>query len=1405
MSTSVIARMKRKDGSVGSPAPDDEMSGGRQVCGSSAQQIDDLPPSDLDDMPYVIPARAKTIERGPNVDTMDTTPDGGPGIPGADTGTGPQAMVISEEDSGPPVTPPRQFVMPQPPANRRAQKIRSQGREASPIPVSSDLEPDGRDDTPARHAVSTSSVGATGLGALEMSDADSDEDGLETAVFIMPRRSRSTPTSAPVRMAEHGMVLVGESNVGGVEGNPPGAKPPVPIEISSGDDTESEAGDGAVFVPARRASLGTSMRGSTSNRQRPNLPIPIEISSDDDTGSEPDDGPLNAPARQAVMALSALRSLEVTESPPYRGATPIDVSSTEDTDSDMEPRMRLTSPSAVPRTSPRSTKADGMEKKTRSPSALGSPISLERSLVEERRGLPATAHPQNWRGLPDIAKTWQRLPDIAKPFDEKKSEVSRPMSDARVGRPLSDARCRTPDVGRPLSDARCRTPAVGRPLSDARCRTPAVDGQLRAPPSLAEGFLVGFNRKKRIPVLGGDHGPSRPKSDDQPDGKGVVFPFGKDLKGRTPYAQGVPGPSGSVGPLVESQFDADSEMGASTGPSAALQMTPSAATNDDGPALTTTPPRSVPGSAVNMPEAVVDEPMGSPAQIEGQDWRPIPQTKGKGLLFRLNDESNGRKLFTPGVPGPWRSVVGPREEGQFEGNHTQGPHYDGPAPRMLQHDIQQGTVLRARLEALRELQRANRRSGAILAKMAKYYGPADEQALEIPGFQERLGLSYHNSRSLLQRVDSLPDRAEWMERCLSFKDRPNEKHLLQFRDIIQAIRTLLGNPEHADHIVYRPRRIFSDASRTHRLYNEMWTGRWWHAVQSLLPEGAAVAPVIIATDKTQLTQFSGNKAAYPVYMTLGNIPRALRRKPSEHACILIGYLSVDKVSSDGITQRKQRALVQQLFHASVRAILEPLVKAGKEGIDVTSGNGEVRRVHPILAAYVADYPEQCLVTCAKSGTCPKCQVPEDLLGSAQPGTPRTSLWTLDVLRKAEEKTQGNTSSNAYTRVCQDLNVSGYVVRPFWRDLPYTDIHSCITPDVLHQLYQGVFKHIVEWCTELVDELELDRRIRCLPPAFGTRHFKNGFSSLSQVSGTERKHMARILLACLVGKVPQQVILAFRSILDFIYLAQYTTHDDTTLQYMEDALKTFHRNKHVLVDLGVREHLNIPKFHSLLHYVDAIRLLGTTDNYNTEAFERLHIDYAKNGWRASNHRDARPQMVRWLVRQEKMVVLRSSIHRWLRSTGREQDKDVDERVAGEVDEHVAGEVDQPSCRNGRIKLPKHPTAPLQALPTIVDKHCAPGFIDALAQHIYKLKNNGRALTSSQLQNAVDRMPFNRVDVFHGFKFAPEPLTDDTQETDAVKAKPATARQAARFDTVVVLQGEDAEATGLQGLQSHLLTS
>ncbi|KAG2737835.1 hypothetical protein P692DRAFT_20851781 [Suillus brevipes Sb2] len=285
----------------------------------------------------------------------------------------------------------------------------------------------------------------------------------------------------------------------------------------------------------------------------------------------------------------------------------------------------------------------------------------------------------------------------------------------------------------------------------------------------------------------------------------------------------------------------------------------------------------------------------------------------------------------------------------------------------------------------------------------------------------------------------------------------------------------------------------------------MWTGRWWHAVQDRLPQGASVAPVIIATDKTQLTRFSASKSAYPVYLTLGNIPRAIRRKSSQHACILIGYLS-------------------RLFHDSIRIILEPLKEAGRRGIEVVGGDGLVRLVFPILACYVADYPEQCLVTCTKYGTCPKCRARADELAEIQHFARRTQPWTSSVIDHANISTK---TDSAFRKQCMSQDVAGGVFEPFWLDFPHCDIHLAITSDVLHQLYQGIFKHMVEWCQELMDEEELDHRLRTLPPSYGVHHFHKGWSALGQVGGKERKNMARVLLACLIGKVPRGVIQAYR--------------------------------------------------------------------------------------------------------------------------------------------------------------------------------------------------------------------------------------------------------------------------------------
>jgi len=234
---------------------------------------------------------------------------------------------------------------------------------------------------------------------------------------------------------------------------------------------------------------------------------------------------------------------------------------------------------------------------------------------------------------------------------------------------------------------------------------------------------------------------------------------------------------------------------------------------------------------------------------------------------------------------------------------------------------------------------------------------------------------------------------------------------------------------------------------------------------------------------------------------LGNIPRHLRRKPSQQACVLLGYLPVDKVEKTGLTQREHSGRYQRLFHEAMRHLFSPLVEAGAEGVEMASADGAVRLVHPILACYVADFPEQCLVTCSKYGTCPKCKCGAKNLSDSSRADLRTPEWTMDVMASARAAT---TTSAQYFKACMAEEVSGHVFRPFWADLPFTNIHLSITPDILHQLYQGVLKHLIKWCQDILGVAELDRRIRLMPEAFGVRHFKNGISALSQISGSKRK-------------------------------------------------------------------------------------------------------------------------------------------------------------------------------------------------------------------------------------------------------------------------------------------------------------
>jgi len=202
----------------------------------------------------------------------------------------------------------------------------------------------------------------------------------------------------------------------------------------------------------------------------------------------------------------------------------------------------------------------------------------------------------------------------------------------------------------------------------------------------------------------------------------------------------------------------------------------------------------------------------------------------------------------------------------------------------------------------------------------------------------------------------------------------------------------------------------------------------------------------------------------------------------------------------------------------MRLICESLFAPSRDGIRLADSQGAVRTFHPVLASYVADYPEQCLVTCTRYGqACPICFSPKPKFGRDEHGEIRQQDKTWEAIDTFLAAGTRDTRKTALAT----LNTTGLnpVDEPFWRDWAFTNVHTSMTSDVLHQLVQGMGKHVVEWLISLADAKELDARVQRLPLAHKLRHFKDGITGLSNVSGAEHKAYMRRSLAALTVLFP----------------------------------------------------------------------------------------------------------------------------------------------------------------------------------------------------------------------------------------------------------------------------------------------
>ena len=136
-------------------------------------------------------------------------------------------------------------------------------------------------------------------------------------------------------------------------------------------------------------------------------------------------------------------------------------------------------------------------------------------------------------------------------------------------------------------------------------------------------------------------------------------------------------------------------------------------------------------------------------------------------------------------------------------------------------------------------------------------------------------------------------------------------------------------------------------------------------------------------------------------------------------------------------------------------------------------------------AYVGDYLEQVLVLLVKTGTCPICPAPQDEIGNW-----KSILEPRDAQRITKALNAINKGATEFTKACANAGIKP-VQCIFWKTLPYVDIYHSITPDILHQLYQGLLKHLIGWIQVVCGDAEIDAQCCCLPPNHHIQLFMKG--------------------------------------------------------------------------------------------------------------------------------------------------------------------------------------------------------------------------------------------------------------------------------------------------------------------------
>ncbi|KAJ3742712.1 hypothetical protein DFH05DRAFT_1536467 [Lentinula detonsa] len=306
--------------------------------------------------------------------------------------------------------------------------------------------------------------------------------------------------------------------------------------------------------------------------------------------------------------------------------------------------------------------------------------------------------------------------------------------------------------------------------------------------------------------------------------------------------------------------------------------------------------------------------------------------------------------------------------------------------------------------------------------------------------------------------------------------------------------------------------------------------------------GSMFVPFVCGSDKTTVSITTGHQEYHPVYASPGNLTNIARRT-NPLGLAPVAFLAIPKTSKSQAKKPAYQTFVRQLYHASLSAVFDPLCLFMTTPDLAHCPDSHLCRVIYGLGPYITDYPEQVWLSCIVSGWCAKCMNQPDCLDSDK-NRPRTKLKTNLVINAFDPRI-----------VWDDFGSRSDV--PSTSGFPRADIHELLSCDLLHQVIKGTFKdHLVEWISDYImasnapnEALEILKDI--------DRRFIHYHSALMKV-----------YVAAIAGYVPEDMLRAVATFMDFCYLARRNSHTPDDLHNMELTLDRFHCAQQSFIIIGV---------------------------------------------------------------------------------------------------------------------------------------------------------------------------------------------------------------------------------------------